>query len=189
MFTAMHVIIAVSSNSTTLEDTLDSLSACQFPKQYEGTIVVENGPSPSFGFLQSGHPRIPNLRYRHEATPGKSNALNTAVEMAGHGLLYFTDDDVRFAPETLQAYAEVAQSTNAPSYFGGPHDVTYDAPGPKWLLSYLPASARPRPENPVASKPEFTGFMGFNWAAYAAVVTVLWIFADDIRDAAEEAAD
>ena len=164
----MHVVIAVSSGSDSLSATLESLASCAFPTEYQGTVLVENGPVASFShFATAGHPGIPNLIYVHEPIPGKSRALNLAVDAARSGLLVFFDDDVRFSPTVLQAYATSAQTAERKAYFGGPHQVLCEARRPEWLLPYLPASATSRLEDTVAANPSFTGFMGFNWAAYA----------------------
>lgn len=161
------------SGSNTLRRTLESLARCTFPAVYASTIVVENNGPPTANKFISRFNSIPNLNYIHHTAPGKSRARNRALEVIPEGLFFLTDDDVEFTSNVLVAYAQAAQSSEKRAFFGGPFTVSYEVPPPEWLVPHLPHSAvewNPDPEDvPVP----YSGFLGFNWAAYA----------EDLRDA------
>jgi hypothetical protein len=79
--------------------------------------------------------------YVHETRANKSAALNSAMERIDKGLVFFTDDDVRFEPGLLLAYAEAAQGKDRGCYFGGPIAPDYEEPPPDWIVDLLPVSA------------------------------------------------
>jgi hypothetical protein len=97
----------------------------------------------------------------------KSLALNTALEGLNDCLVVFTDDDVRLHPDTLCAYAEAAKSDPCDRFYGGPTGVDYELPPPKWILEYLPVSAKGRRAEAGTTLTTEPAFLGCNWAAFA----------------------
>jgi GT2 family glycosyltransferase len=162
------VNIATAGRPDLLMRTLQSLAQCRLPSNYKQTIVIENGPQTGAEEVVRSAPAVLNARYQYCRQRNKSAALNVALGGLGDGLVFFTDDDVRFDAGVLVAYADAAETKGAGHFFGGPTDVDYEIPPPPWLEQYLPKSARgwawSGPDDHV-SAPEF---LGFNWAAFAA---------------------
>ena len=163
----MYTIIVSKSDSESIEETLISLSDCNKPNKYCGTIIVENGPSPSNRELVQSLDSNLDTYYIHVQKGGKTNALNVALRRLDTGLIFFSDDDVRFDPDVLTAYYDAGQQYGPGHFFGGPFDVKYETPPPNWLLDYLPPSAKGCGFDDNAEvDSSFTGFLGFNWGAF-----------------------
>ena len=160
--TALYVFIATHERPALLRRTLDSLAQCTQPETYQATIVVENGSKSGTEAIVKEHAETLNARYMYTPRGNKSHALNVALQHIDEGLIYFTDDDVRFHPDVLVRYAEAAQDSQGKGYFGGPTDVDYEEPPPEWLVPSLPQSA-------VGwnAKSDWDYALGFNWAVFA----------------------
>ncbi|WP_179862286.1 glycosyltransferase [Longibacter salinarum] len=164
---SLSIVIAASSRTEKLSRTIQSLASCDFPSCYNKTVIVENGDSATLRHLSSTNTGIPNLQYIFRSRPGKTSALNAALRAIEDGLIFFTDDDITFHSDILNAYVHAAESAPKRAYFGGPHETPKNRVIPTHIKAYLPASAQDRIHNPVTKDRRFTGFMGFNWAAYA----------------------
>lgn len=166
MATHLIVLIATAGRPDLLERTLHSLQACPKPDSYGETVVVENGPLHGAKTVVEKFQSTLGARWLHVSEPNKSHALNVALASLPEALVYFTDDDVRFAPNTLCAYHQASVSHREQHFFGGPIGVDYEAVPPAWLKQYMPVSARgwsmEGGEQPVAK----AQFLGFNWAAF-----------------------
>lgn len=166
MADTLTVIIATGGRAALLDRTLASLSTCGKPAIYHETIVVENGPKGQAEAICRPYRAALNLRYLHVPPANKCAALNAALERVDEGLVYFTDDDVRFDPEVLCAFADAAQGVSAGQFYGGPTGTDYEDEPPGWLRPYLPASARGWALNGIEAERQ-KWFLGFNWAAFA----------------------
>ena len=166
----LHVVVATAGRPDLLGRALDSLAACRRPETYADLVVVENGPRTGAEAAVAGADPWLSARYVHAERPGKSAALNRAVEEAGDGLVVFVDDDVRAHPDVLVAYAAAAErAADGRAYFGGSCRADYEAQPPAHVVRHLPVSARGF--DPRRSSDGF--YLGLNWAA----------FADDLRRA------
>lgn len=163
----LFTVIATSKRARLLHRTLASLAECHKPTAFSGVFVVENGPDRSAEKTVQHFQGSLNIHYLHTLEANKSKALNHVLERIPQGLLFFTDDDIRFHPDTLAAYAEAAQLHNTGTFFGGPMGVDYDSEPPDWLKEYLPPSAvgweMPQNRQPLGD----ALFRGCNWAAFA----------------------
>lgn len=165
----MHVLIPTHGRPVLLERTLASLGACHLPESYRETVVVENGSQAGaeavVADIAATHPAL-RLRYLHVERANKSHALNEALATVGEGLVVFLDDDVRVAPQLLEAYAKAARERTEGTYFGGSVAVDYEEAPPEWVVPALPFSARGYRFDQ-GDRPEPGLFLGFNWAAFA----------------------
>jgi glycosyltransferase involved in cell wall biosynthesis len=160
------VVIPTHGRAELLGRTLDSLVVCERPANYVSTIVIENGSRGGAEQTTSRFAESLNARYIHLEVGNKSAALNHVLnELRGH-FLFLTDDDVRFDPQTLVAYARAAVAGPG-TYFGGPTEVDYECRPAEWLIAYLPTSARGFRWTGTSDKVDRSGMMGFNWAAFA----------------------
>jgi GT2 family glycosyltransferase len=147
--------------------TLESLAECRKPPGYRETIVVENGPKHGVAELVAKAPKKLFVRYLYEERGNKSLALNRVLSQLDDCLIFFADDDVRFHPGVLCAYADAAREHPTNTYFGGPTCVDYEEAPPAWLKRYLPHSARGMCLGDHRQKITSPVFLGFNWAAFA----------------------
>jgi len=162
----LYTLIACKSGSHSIEDTLISLSNCNIPDSYTHTIIVENGGPPNNQSLVESFHQTLNTNYIHVPEKGKSNALNVALQNLSEGLVFFSDDDVRFDPKVLVAYHEAGSIHGPGHFFGGPFDVNHEMLPPDWLHHYLPPSAKGCWFDESEVNSSFTDFLGFNWAAF-----------------------
>jgi hypothetical protein len=149
--------------------TLESLAACEKPSTYRGALVVENGPPCGIQAVVAARPREEQVRYCYVPEPNKSHALNVALATLDEGLIFFTDDDVRFDQQVLMAYARGAWGVRGGEFYGGPLKADYEGDEPAaWLKAYLPKTAAgwELQSNQETRIPART-FLGPNWAAFA----------------------
>ena len=162
---SLYVVIPTTVRPSLLDRTLLSLSQCRFPSSYRQTLVIENGPERvSEAIVTAHHPSL-NTRYMYDPYANKSNALNRVLDVLDDGLILFLDDDVSVHPDILHAYHEVAAGTEAGFYYGGPVTVDYEQEPAKWLIPYLPASARGWTIKDKTTATDIC-FLGCNWAAF-----------------------
>jgi len=168
MASDLIVLIPTSGRADLLARTLDSLAGCPLPEVYRETIVIENGPKGGAEEVVGRSNPALRTRYMYRAEANKSKALNAVLDEIDNGLVFLTDDDVRFAPNTLQAYAEAAAGIQTGQVFGGPLGIDYEKEPPDWLKAYLPVGSTgwiPDDKEPTA---EPYIFSGANWAVFAA---------------------
>jgi len=151
-----------------MEETLRSLTECDLPSDYWGTLIVENGGPSTLEPVVNSFKSTLRTDYLHVREPGKSDALNVALRSFEDELVFFSDDDVQFDREVLCAYDQAGQEYGPGHFFGGPFDVDQETPPPKWLHPYLPPSAKGfQYKDGEDIDNSFTEFLGFNWAAFA----------------------
>jgi len=162
----LFVVLATRARDYLLARTLDSLARCRRPESFGGTFVVENGERGDTARVVRAAPAWLAVHHFFEPAANKSRALNCALSAIDDGLIVFLDDDVRLAPEVLEAYDSAAREGTG-RFFGGPVEPDYEEPPPEWLREFLPPSARgwkPRDLAQLSARPFF---LGFNWAAFA----------------------
>lgn len=134
----ISVIIATRDRSTLLASTLEALSRQEAPGRDSEIIVVDNASvdeTPAVVAAAAAASPIP-IRYLRETKPGKSHALNTALEHARGTLLVLTDDDVLPSPRWLAAYTRAFDQTGA-DFAVGRILPLWEAPPPRWLSPAL----------------------------------------------------
>ena len=163
----LFVIIPTHGRAPLLGRTLASLSECDLPECYEETIVIENGSKAGAESVVAAADARLRSRYMHVGIANKSNALNEAVNtLPESAFIVFFDDDVRFAPGAIAAYAESATQNGLGHYFGGPLEVDYEARPPEHIRRRLPPSAKGWKIKSGQAAPD-TEFLGANWAVRA----------------------
>jgi GT2 family glycosyltransferase len=113
------VVLASYNGAGHLRRTLDSLVGERLPQDRWEVIAVDNNSTDdTFDILRSYGDRLPIVPLRHPV-PGKSGAVNKAIEHARGELVIFTDDDIEADPDWLAAM--VACAAEHPDYgvFGG----------------------------------------------------------------------
>jgi glycosyltransferase involved in cell wall biosynthesis len=131
----LTVVICTWNRASSLRKTLDSMTHLVPP---DGTdwelLVVDNNCTDDTGaVLESFSGRLP-MRALREPRPGKSHALNRAVEAATGEYILYTDDDVKVDPYWLQGYHDAFKSHPDGVVFGGPIVPWFEGDPPDWLV-------------------------------------------------------
>ncbi len=119
------------------------------------------------------------VRYHHHPLANKSAAQNEVVADLDDCLVFFTDDDVRIDPGTLEGLANAAGDAGDGAFFGGPIGVDYEHEPPEWLKAFLPGSARGWHGGDTPYDVQEPVFFGCNWAAFSRDVIAVGAF--DVR--------
>jgi len=162
----LFVLIPTCDRFVLLKRTLDSLVACQKPEIYRKTVVVENGAGRDAEELVRSYKDALDTEYLHEPLVGISRALNRGLTAVEDALVVFTNDDVLFEPNHLNAYALAAKADNAGEFYGGPVDIEYEKHPPEWLHKYLPCSSKGWGLHGIHQE-RHQYFIGLNWAAFS----------------------
>jgi glycosyltransferase involved in cell wall biosynthesis len=116
---SISVIFSSFNGARRLERTLMSLVEQDFAKAKWELIAVNNNSSDNtVEVLKGFRDRLPLIILDHEV-PGKSGALNAALEIARGDLIVFTDDDIRADPHWLSSLARCAVEHADYGVFGG----------------------------------------------------------------------
>lgn len=182
----MTVVIPTSGRATLLQQTLESLGACDRPDISVDILLVENGTKGSAEDI-SRTSQIPfPIRYVFRPESGKSRTLNHACMIAQADLVVFLDDDVQVSPGTLTGYANAARAFGPGHFFGGPVIPDTHALCPEWLRMHLTTETRGfdlGAEMIVHRPPLFEGtnwFIGSNWAVFPRDFIKIGAFREDL---------
>lgn len=130
------LLICTRNRHRLLAETLDSLAELTIPEQWRcEVLIVDNGSTDRT--RETVLDRVSRfalpLRYLHEGTPGKSNAMNAGIAASTAEVLACTDDDVRVGRDWLVAACTPLRGSNPYSYTGGPVRPMWDGPCPDWF--------------------------------------------------------
>ena len=170
MAKSLWVLIAAAGKPQLLARTLTSLASVRKPPSYRGTLIVENGPRCGIETVVRQFPTEHRFAHLYVPEGNKSHALNCGLQLLDYGLVFMTDDDVRFDPEVLVAYDDAAKGTEQGEFYGGQVriDAEHGLP-PAWMWRYYsltiaqPWSLGYNDRTVVENRT----FMGTNWAAFA----------------------
>lgn len=126
--------ICTYNRAESLRRTLDSLLVMDSPADlgWEVLIINNNSADHTDQVISEYRKQLP-VRREFESRPGKSNALNRAIDAARGEYILWTDDDVVVDPGWLQAYVNAFRRWPQASVFGGRIKARYETPVPKWV--------------------------------------------------------
>jgi glycosyltransferase involved in cell wall biosynthesis len=129
------VAICAFNRAVSLGRTLDSLTAIQVPSDitWELVIVNNNSTDHTDDAIREYSDRLP-IRREFEPRPGKSNALNRAIDVAKGDYILWTDDDVVVDAGWLRAYVDAFRRWPEAAVFGGRIVPKYEPPVARWVL-------------------------------------------------------
>ena len=121
--------ICTFNRAKSLRLTLDPLVAMQVPSDlpWELLIVNNNSTDHTDDVIREYVGRLP-LRREFESRPGKSNALNRAIDVAKGDYIVWIDDDVLVDAGLLTAYAAAFRRWPEAAVFGGRIMPRYEPP-------------------------------------------------------------
>jgi glycosyltransferase involved in cell wall biosynthesis len=128
----ISVIVATRNRRESLGQFLDGLRSLPEQPAWE-LIVVDNGSADGTKSLLSTAAEDLPIVVVNEKLPGKSRALNAALNHAGGEILLFTDDDVVPDPNWLMALHKASVEHPSANVFGGRILLNYERI-PKWIL-------------------------------------------------------
>jgi glycosyltransferase involved in cell wall biosynthesis len=135
----VSIVIATRNRSALLGQTLAVLAGQQWPAEQLEIIVADNGSTDSTCAVVEQAARrhgSPAVRYLFVPQPGKSHAVNAALELARGELIAFTDDDVQPAPEWIQALVQAVEETGA-DFVAGRIKPIWEIEPPAWMSPAL----------------------------------------------------
>lgn len=150
----LTVLICSHNRAELLARVLGSLQAANRPKDWRVRILVMANActDQTHALLEAEHQtgtedstRIP-LEWLPEPRPGKSNALNTAIEhVFRDDVVAFVDDDHRVDNHYLQEICAAAEAYPNATLFCGRILPDWDGSEPGWVHDEGPYKIRPRP--------------------------------------------
>ena len=133
------ILICTRNRSQLLGETLDVLAKVSVPPGWRCEVLVVDNNSTD-DTVKTVMDRVADyplpLRYLHEATPGKSSAMNAGIAASNATILACTDDDVRVGRNWLEASCGPlldGGDGGEHSYTGGPVRPIWDGPCPDWF--------------------------------------------------------
>lgn len=126
------VIIATRNRAEVLKQTLESFLLQDTAAAWE-LVIVNNGSSDHTATVAASFSdRLP-IRLLVEDLPGKSRALNLALESVRGRLFAFTDDDVNVSRSWISELLRAADAYPEASVFCGPIVPIFPLHAPRWL--------------------------------------------------------
>jgi glycosyltransferase involved in cell wall biosynthesis len=136
---SVSVIVATRNRRDLLAKTLDALGAERWPPDRFEIIVADNRSTDGTRALVQSvawAARGPAVRYLYVARPGKSHAVNAALDAASGDILAFVDDDVQPDPDWLERIAAAFEETGA-DFVAGRVKPLWQVPPPMWMSRAL----------------------------------------------------
>ena len=146
---SVSIVIATRNRARLLTETLRSLVAQQWPREQLEIIVADNGSTDGTRAVVesvAALPDAPSVRYLYVAQPGKSHAVNAALDLvlartrtAGPGrahVVALTDDDVRPEPSWVAHLCNAFADTGA-DFVAGRIFPLWEVDPPKWMSPSL----------------------------------------------------
>ncbi len=175
----VSVIISTWNNCERLRRTLETFVSLQVQAciHWELVLVNNNCTDQTDTVVEAFAERLP-LVYVHEPKPGVSHGRNAGLAQASGRLVLFTDDDVRPAPNWIDAHWNAFEAQPSGYFFGGPVQSEYEGEPP------TPALHRIAPPSVVGlDLGEAAGlqthpapFVSANWSCEASVLREVGTF-------------
>lgn len=137
--TTLKILVAICTfnRAHLLAETLTHMQRLQRPDGVDlRFVVVNNCCTDNTDEVVAAHAGALPLEMVREPKPGLSNARNRAIEVAlacRADYIVWTDDDVRPAPDWLQAYADAIRRHAGVAVLGGLVDPWFEVEPPQWI--------------------------------------------------------
>jgi len=117
-----------------LESVIASGKELRFPLSFEIVVVDNNSSDGTFTFAQTiaQNSEVP-FQVLKEPQQGLSFARNAGWKSARGLYIGFTDDDARLPKNYFSELAKILEERKNLLFFGGPIELSFDAPPPAWF--------------------------------------------------------
>jgi glycosyltransferase involved in cell wall biosynthesis len=136
----MYITVGICTfnRAESLRRTLDSLAAMEVPKDLAWEVLIVNNKCTDHteDVISEYVERLP-VRREFEPRPGKSNALNRAIDTAKGEYIRWTDDDVVVDVGWLRAYMEAFRRWPDTAIFGGRIIPRFEPPEARWVVESI----------------------------------------------------
>jgi glycosyltransferase involved in cell wall biosynthesis len=135
----VSVVIATRNRSDLLRLTLDAVARQRWPADRLEIVVADNGSTDGTrGVVERAAARGggPSIRYLFVGQPGKSHAVNAALQLARGDLVAFTDDDVQADADWIGGLARAVEETGA-DFVAGRILPIWEVEPPHWMSPSL----------------------------------------------------
>ena len=131
------IVIATRNRSALLGRTLDAVAGQHWPRAQMDVIVADNGSiDDTRAVVAAARDRGLPVRYLLVQQPGKSHAVNAALQVTRGDVIAFTDDDVQPEPGWLAGLARAFDETNA-DFVAGRILPVWEIDPPAWMSPSL----------------------------------------------------
>ena len=129
--------ICTRNRGPLLRTSLEQLARTAVPDDVTWeVVVVDNGSTDGTArVLEAMASQLP-LRALRFDTPGKSHALNHAIQHARGDYILWTDDDVLVDQQWITSYVAAFRRWPDAAFFGGPVEPWFDGTPPLWLADH-----------------------------------------------------
>ena len=135
----VSVIIATRNRRALLAKTLEALGRQSYPHERLEIVVADNGSSDDTRAAvlaaAAANPGL-TIRYLFVETPGKSYAVNAALEIALGDIFALTDDDVLPDPDWIRAVVSAIEQ-NGVDFVAGRILPMWESSPPRWMSPAL----------------------------------------------------
>ena len=114
----LSVVFATYKSEDILEKSLKAYCNINTNYQWE-LIIIDNADSAETRELIANYNDKLPIHFIEKSKPGKNNALNLALPLVKGDLIFFTDNDVIFAEDTIDIVIEAAKSNSDYDIFTG----------------------------------------------------------------------
>jgi glycosyltransferase involved in cell wall biosynthesis len=135
----VSVVIATRNRQMLLAETLKALAAQRWPRHRFEIIVAYNGSTDATRSVvakAAATAGAPSIAHLFVGQPGKSYAVNAALQAARGELIAFTDDDVVPDPNWIAALAGAAEDSGA-DFIAGRILPNWEVAPPAWMSPAL----------------------------------------------------
>ena len=135
----ISIVIGTRNRSVLLGQTLDALARQRWPADRMEIIVADNGSTDGTRAVVERAARRAagvSIRYLFVAQPGKSHAVNAALQLTRGDLIALTDDDVQPHPEWIAALAHAVEETGV-DFVAGRIRPIWEIDPPRWMSPSL----------------------------------------------------
>jgi glycosyltransferase involved in cell wall biosynthesis len=136
---SVSIVIATRDRSALLARTLDALARQTWPPERLEIVVSDNGSTDATRDVverAAARARGVCVRYLFVAEPGKSHAVNAALQVTRGDLIAMTDDDVEPHRDWIAALSRAVEETDA-DFVAGRIRPIWELEPPHWISPAL----------------------------------------------------
>jgi cellulose synthase/poly-beta-1,6-N-acetylglucosamine synthase-like glycosyltransferase len=163
---SVDIIIPQYKNIDLLKRLLESMSNIIFPCDITNVWIIENGGKFGAEYVVGVYKDKIPVKYVYMAEGNLSLARNKGIELSSADVLVFFDNDMTFYSHSLVAYVTNFKKYGDSYFYGGALEPDYQKEPEKWLVPFLPNSAKGFSLGRDVVEHEKPDFLGGNHAVF-----------------------